>query len=85
METAQIPLHLKERFLYSFAGSLGAADSGLVAAAVADLGSDTAADLRAVQMLATAVEAHLLHHQIHRDLQETQRSYADRRTIRDEL
>lgn len=85
METAQISLHLKERFLSLFAGSLGVADSGLVAAAVADLGSDTA-DLETVQTLATVVEAHLLHHQIHRDLQERQSCYgADKQTIREEL
>ena len=73
-EIAQMSLHLKARFLYLFAGSLGAPDSGLVIAAVADLGSDSAADLESVQLPATAVEAHLLHHQIHRDLLERQRN-----------
>ena len=73
-EIAQMSLHLKARFLYLFAGSLGAADSDLVTAAVADLGPDSAADLESVQLPATVVEAHLLHHQIHRDLPERQRN-----------
>lgn len=69
-ETAQNLLHLEQGSLCVFAGCLTAADAALVSAAVADLGSGFPADLRTVQMLAIVVEAHLLHHQTRRDLQE---------------
>ena len=55
------------------------ADADLMAAAVADLWSDYAADLGPAQMLATVVGAHLLLHRTRRDLQKKQRRCADTR------
>ena len=81
-KTARIVLHLEQGSLCVFAGCLTAADAGLVSAAVAELRSGVPADLRTAQMLATVVEAHLLHHQIRRDLQEKQGRMLTERMVR---
>lgn len=57
-----------------FVCCLTAAAPGFVSDAEGDLMLGVAGDLTAL-VLATAVEAHLLRHQIQRDLQERQRYY----------